>query len=170
MASAKDAVEACAIADRLRVQVLEHDFEGEEVMPGHRLTVSIGVAEMKAEGDTVADWIARADNALYKAKSFRKNRVEYYTSIYDRFDNLDRINDDERIVSIKLNGIEMRDNETVTVCINSYRSCGTGGYEFLVGQKVVADIQVDVADAIIEYITKNPQIKVDTHRYCTILP
>ena len=114
VASAKDAVEACAIADRLRVQVLEHDFEGEEVMPGHRLTVSIGVAEMKAEGDTVADWIARADNALYKAKSFRKNRVEYYTSIYDRFDNLDRINDDERIVSIKtlLSIIDTRDHYT----------------------------------------------------------
>ena len=74
----------------------------------------------------------------------------------------------ERITSIKLDGCEMTDDETVTVCINSYRASGTGGYECLVGPKVAADIQVDVADAIIEYITKNPQSMVDTHRYCTV--
>jgi diguanylate cyclase (GGDEF)-like protein/putative nucleotidyltransferase with HDIG domain len=112
--SAKDTAAACAIADTLRLRILEHEFEGEEVMPDHRLTVSIGVAERKTGDDTVADWIARADNALYKAKSFRKNRVEYYTSIFDRFDNLDRINDDERIVSIKtlLSVIDTRDHYT----------------------------------------------------------
>jgi putative nucleotidyltransferase with HDIG domain len=83
-------------------------------MPGHRLTISIGVAERKSTGDTVADWIARADNALYKAKSFRKNRVELYTSVYDRFDHLDQVNDDERIISIKtlLSVIDARDRYT----------------------------------------------------------
>jgi 2',3'-cyclic-nucleotide 2'-phosphodiesterase/3'-nucleotidase len=97
--------------------------------------------------------------------------VEHYN--YDYFSGVDYVVDvsrpiGDRITSIKLDGREMGENEKVTVCINSYRSCGTGGYEFLVGQKVVADIQVDVADAIIEYITKNPQIKVDTHRYCEV--
>ena len=112
--SAKNVAEACAIANLLRERVLAHHFEGEELMPGHRLTISIGVAERKATGDTVADWIARADNALYKAKSFRKNRVELYTSVYDRFDNLDQINDNERIISIKtlLSVIDARDRYT----------------------------------------------------------
>ena len=112
--AAKDAKHALEMGNLLRERVLEYNFEGEEVLPGHRLTISIGVAERKAADDTVADWIARADNALYKAKSFRKNRVECYTSIYDRFDNLEQINDDERIISIKtlLSVIDTRDRYT----------------------------------------------------------
>ena len=112
--AAKDAEHAVEMGNLLRERVLQHDFEGEEVMPAHHLTISIGVAERKESDDTVADWIARADNALYKAKSFRKNRVEYYTSIYDRFDNLEQINDDERIISIKtlLSIIDTRDRYT----------------------------------------------------------
>ena len=56
----------------------------------------------------------RADNALYKAKSFRKNRVECYSSVYERFDNLEHITDDERIISIKtlLSVIDTRDHYT----------------------------------------------------------
>ena len=112
--SAENVTQAHEIAEMLRLRVLDHDFEGEEAMPGHRLTISIGMAERKAAGDTVADWIARADNALYKAKSFRKNRVECYSSIYERFDNLEQITDDERIISIKtlLSIIDTRDRYT----------------------------------------------------------
>ena len=112
--SADNAAQARKFAEQMRMRVLEHYFEGEETMPGHRLTISIGMAERKPVGDTVADWIARADNALYKAKSFRKNRVECYSSIYERFDNLEHITDDERIISIKtlLSVIDTRDHYT----------------------------------------------------------
>ena len=112
--SAADAGQARKIAEQMRIRVLEYPFEGEEAMPGHQLTISIGMAERKAVGDTVADWVARADNALYKAKSYRKNRVECYTSIYERFDNLEHITDDERIISIKtlLSVIDTRDHYT----------------------------------------------------------
>lgn len=112
--SAPSAQEAYAIGNRVRESILNHHFEGEEMMPGRKITVSIGVAERKGAGDTVADWLARADNALYKAKSFRKNRVELYASVYDRFDHLDQIQDDERIISIKtiLSIIDTRDHYT----------------------------------------------------------
>ena len=112
--SATDIAEAMALGNQLRERIYNYHFEGEELMPGHRLTISIGVAERKLKGDTVADWIARADNALYKAKSFCKNRVELYTSVYDRFDHLDQIPDDERIISIKalLSVIDARDRYT----------------------------------------------------------
>ena len=112
--SAPSAQEAYAIGNRVRESILDHHFEGEEMMPGRKITVSIGIAERKTVGDTVADWLARADNALYKAKSFRKNRVELYASVYDRFDHLDQIQDDERIISIKtiLSIIDTRDHYT----------------------------------------------------------
>lgn len=106
--------DATQIAERLRLAVADQKFEGQELMPGHNLTVSIGMAERKSADDTASDWIERADNALYKAKTFRKNRVQVYSSVYDRFDNLDRINDDERIISIRtlLSVINTRDRYT----------------------------------------------------------
>ena len=112
-----------------------------------------------------------SDGQLCIANEFLAPKVEHYN--YDYFSGVDYVIDvrrpaGERVTSIRLNGRELGEDETVTVCINSYRSCGTGGYGFLVGQKVVADIQVDVADAMIEYIMTHPQIRVDTHRYCEV--
>ena len=42
---------------------------------GESITVSIGAAELK-DGEVSADWLARADLALYRAKRGGRNRVE----------------------------------------------------------------------------------------------
>ncbi len=56
-------------AEVLRKSVAEADF-----IPGHPVTVSIGVAELV--GDPSRDaWIKRADEALYEAKHSGRNRV-----------------------------------------------------------------------------------------------
>ena len=101
-------------ANELRTMIESYEFEGQSMQPGHNLTVSIGVAGKKDEDDTIADWIERADNALYKAKSFHRNRVQMYSSVYDRFDHLDRASDDEQIISIRtlLSVINTRDRYT----------------------------------------------------------
>lgn len=106
------------------------------------------------------------------AEEFLVPKVEHYN--YDYFSGVDYTLDlrrpaGERVTSIRLGGREMDEQETVSVCINSYRFSGTGGYDFLPGQKVIADIQVDVADAMIEYIMTHPEIHVDTHRYGEII-
>ena len=38
------------------------------------MTVSVGVAEYR-RGETVHEWLARADDALYEAKAEGRNRV-----------------------------------------------------------------------------------------------
>lgn len=40
------------------------------------VTVSIGVAELEPTDGTVAEWLSRADRALYRAKASGRNRVE----------------------------------------------------------------------------------------------
>lgn len=111
---AKSEQDAIRIANYLRLSIAGCRFEGEELMPGRDLTVSIGISEKRGNTDTVADWIERADNALYKAKFFRKNRVQMYSSVFEKFDHLDQVDDDERIVSIKtlLSVINSRDRYT----------------------------------------------------------
>lgn len=113
-----------------------------------------------------------ADGNLIIADEFLRPKVQHYN--YDRFSGVDYIIDTtrpcgDRVTSIRLNGREMTQEETVSVCINSYRFGGTGGYEFLPEQEVIADIQIDVADSMIEYIVEHPDIRVDTHKYCTVI-
>jgi diguanylate cyclase (GGDEF)-like protein len=64
--------EALAIAERIRAateaQVTE--FEGCRI----GFTTSVGVAQL-TEGESLDDWIARADAALYRAKQTGRNRV-----------------------------------------------------------------------------------------------
>ncbi len=65
-----DSQRAFDYAERLRKAVESHIFS----FVGH-ITVSIGVAELK-ENEDIDNWIKRVDDALYKAKSTNRNRVE----------------------------------------------------------------------------------------------
>ena len=77
---------------------------------------------------------------------------------YDFFSGIDYTIDvrkpvGQRVTSIVFEGHELGEDEPVTVCINSYRFCGTGGYDMLPRQKVAREVLTDVADAMIDYIT-----------------
>lgn len=56
-------------ADRIRACIAADPFDGL-----YRVTVSIGVAEYQ-RGETVPEWLARADDALYQAKAEGRNRI-----------------------------------------------------------------------------------------------
>ena len=92
--------EATALAERIRVQVEEHRFEGEEGMPagepprkrggqsssslspphaGGKITVSLGVATYPQDAREPEALVNAADVALYEAKK-RRNRVCVYGS------------------------------------------------------------------------------------------
>ena len=60
---------AVLVAERIRARVAAEAFEG------GRMTMSIGVAECPAHGDTPESLIASADAALYKAKDGGRDRV-----------------------------------------------------------------------------------------------
>ena len=103
---------------------------------------------------------------------FLRPKVQHYN--YDFFSGIDYTIDvhrpvGQRVTSIVFAGHELGEDEPVTVCINSYRFCGTGGYDMLPKQKVAREVLTDVADAMIDYITTHPDIHVDTHRYCTVI-
>jgi diguanylate cyclase (GGDEF)-like protein len=75
--------DAFTIAETIRKEIEETYFEGEENQPNGKITVSIGVSVYPDKAKTDVDLIKSADDALYRAKFFNKNRVESYTSILD---------------------------------------------------------------------------------------
>lgn len=64
-----DAVQA---AEKLR----RHVARTLSTPDGQPVTISIGVAEWRGEGETLDAWVARADRVLYLAKENGRNRVE----------------------------------------------------------------------------------------------
>ncbi|WP_027468659.1 GGDEF domain-containing protein [Deefgea rivuli] len=64
---------AAKVAERIRTQVLAHKWPTS--IGGRILTISIGVAQAQA-ADSLNSLIQRADQALYRAKSLGRNRVE----------------------------------------------------------------------------------------------
>ncbi len=69
-----DRQSAAAVAERLRRMVAEDavDFEGKAIY----CTVSVGVTMIRPDESRVDDALSRADEALYRAKSRGRNRVE----------------------------------------------------------------------------------------------
>jgi diguanylate cyclase (GGDEF)-like protein len=63
----QDANRAAHLAEQLRTLVQEN-----ELVPDRSVTISLGVAELKAD-ETANDWMHRADEALYCAKRAGRN-------------------------------------------------------------------------------------------------
>ena len=75
--------EGMKFAENIRHKIEATYFEGEENQPTGKLTVSIGLSVFPDKAKNDIDLIKSADDALYRAKFFNKNRVEVYHSILD---------------------------------------------------------------------------------------
>ena len=93
--------QAIDIAENLRKMIESTYFEGEESQPKGKVTASMGVSVYPDKAKDDIELIKSADDALYRAKFFEKNRVEVYTSILDEIkSNIDE-KDVELVTSIK---------------------------------------------------------------------
>lgn len=93
--------EATNIADDIRMKIESTYFEGEENQPKGKITASMGISVYPDKAKDDVELIKSADDALYRAKFFSKNRVEVYTSILDEIKtNIDE-KDIELVTSIK---------------------------------------------------------------------
>lgn len=75
------------IAEIIRSNIEKTYFQGEENQPNGKVTVSIGISVFPDKAKNDVELIKSADDALYRAKFFNKNRVETYTSILDELKN-----------------------------------------------------------------------------------
>lgn len=96
-----DKEEAVKIAEKIRSAVEVHQFDGQENLPGSNMTISIGVSSYPVNAKSEFELVKFADEACYRAKFFRKNRVEQYYSILDDLQNNIEENDKEAIASVK---------------------------------------------------------------------
>lgn len=70
-----DETEARTAAERLRASIEGRSIPNQRVLPGGKLTVSIGISSYPTSADTEEDLIRKADAALYQAKRKGKNKI-----------------------------------------------------------------------------------------------
>ncbi|MFY9270052.1 MAG: diguanylate cyclase [Candidatus Manganitrophaceae bacterium] len=66
---------AWKVAEEIRSKIGSYPFPFREHQPGGAVTVSLGVAEYPADGETEEALVKAADSALYRAKQDGRNRV-----------------------------------------------------------------------------------------------
>lgn len=93
--------QAIDIAEHIREKIEATYFDGEESQPKGKVTASMGVSAYPDKARDDVELIKSADDALYRAKFFDKNRVESYTSILDEIKNNIDEKDIELVTSIK---------------------------------------------------------------------
>ncbi|MBD7913752.1 HD-GYP domain-containing protein [Clostridium sp. Sa3CUN1] len=96
-----DEEEAMIIANKIRKIIEDTEFYGEKNQPNGVLTASMGVSVYPDKAKDDISLIKSADDALYRAKFFKKNRVEKYTSILDEMSIDIEEKDVELVASIK---------------------------------------------------------------------
>lgn len=79
----KDENYALNLAENIRKKIEMYKFKGEENQPYGKVTVSLGVSTFPSKAKNENELINSADDALYRAKFFNKNRVECYYSILE---------------------------------------------------------------------------------------
>lgn len=94
--------EALEMAEKLRRAVEDYPFPGREQQPAGTLTVSVGVATYPDNAKNKEELIKLADEALYKAKYFSRNKVELYFSVLDELKSDLNQSEAELINSIKM--------------------------------------------------------------------
>ncbi|MBF7083277.1 diguanylate cyclase [Desulfallas sp. Bu1-1] len=105
---------AVQVAERLRRQITEHAFPNRDLLPGGRLTVSIGIALFPDHANSAHELVRLADEAMYHAKRNSKNQVQLYFSAIEEFQRQLRNSDEDllQVLNTLLTVINNKDRYT----------------------------------------------------------
>lgn len=104
-----------------------------------------------------------ADQRLIVSDRFLKPKVEHYN--YDYFAGVDYVIDvsrpvGERVVSLCREGREVQPEDSFTLCMNTYRASGAGGYSAYPFCPVEKEINTEMSELILGYFEETPHISL----------
>ncbi len=143
------------------------------IYPNTLDTLLVDRTVLKAALERCAQYFAlRPDGGLEVSQDFLKPKVEHYN--YDYFAGIHVTMDirrpvGQRVISIVYHGQELSDTQKLTLCMNNYRSSGTGGYECFRGCKKVRQQQTEISELIMDYVLERGSIAVDKTKWLTVV-
>ena len=113
-----------------------------------------------------------SDGSLTVSETFLKPVEQHFN--YDYFSGIEVQMDvrrplGQRVTSIRYKGEELEDETELTLCMNSYRASGAGGYPFYTGCRVVKELNKDISELIMDYVTQHDEIKIDQTKWLKVI-
>ena len=154
-------------------EVTVRDVVATYIYPNTLHTLEVDRAVLKQALERSAEYFAIGENGLLQvSESFLKPKVEHYN--YDFFSGIEVTMDvrkpmGNRVISIRYQGQELAPDKTLTLCMNNYRSTGTGGYGCYLTCRKVKEQPTEIAEMIMDYIVSHGDIRVDRTKWLTVL-
>ena len=103
---------------------------------------------------------------------FLRPKVEHYN--YDYYAGIDYTFDlrravGQRVTQLTYEGREVQDGDSFTLCLNSYRASGAGGYPCYVDCPVRRSMSEEISELILEFFRENPSVEVQKKGTMTLL-
>lgn len=142
------------------------------VYPNTLHTLLVDRKVLKQALERCAEYFDRTvDGKLRVSDVFLKPKVEHYN--YDFFSGIEVTMDvrhpvGERVVSIRYDGEELQEGRKLKLCMNNYRSTGTGGYGCYLDCPKVQETATEIAELIMDYVVNHGDIRVDRRKWLTV--
>ena len=113
-----------------------------------------------------------SDGSLTVSETFLKPVEQHFN--YDYFSGIEVQMDvrrplGQRVTSIRYKGEELEDETELTLCMNCYRASGAGGYSFYTGCRVIKELNKDISELIVDYVTQHDEIKIDQTKWLKVI-
>ncbi len=145
-------------------EVSVRDVVSTYVYPNTLITIEVTGEVLKKALERSASYLDLDQEGRPKVSDiFLIPKVEHYS--YDFFAGITYTADlrkpvGERVFDICYDGKLIHLSDTFTLCMNSYRATGAGGYEMYKGCPVVREETVDVSELIINYLEEHKKVTV----------
>lgn len=136
-------------------------------------TIQVDRAVVKAALERSAEYFALdAQGQLQISDAFLNPIPQHYN--YDFFSGLQVIIDvrrplGDRVTSIRYQGRELDETTKLSLCLNSYRATGAGGYPMYPNCPLLKDQPTPIVQMIMDYVRRKQNPVVDKTRWLTIL-
>jgi len=152
--------------------VTVRDIVATYVFPNTLKTIRVDRAVLKAALERSAEYfVLDGAGQPQVSESFLKPLIQHYN--YDFLSGVEADIDlrrapGDRVTSLRVGGTELPEDETLTLCLNSYRASGAGGYGFYAGCETVREQPEEISELIIAYVDRHRDIEVDKTQWLHI--
>ncbi len=153
--------------------VTVRDVVSTYIFPNTLKTVRIDRAGLKEALERSAEYFTPDGNGGVRISESFLRPVEQHFN-YDYISGIEvtmdiRRNVGERVTSIRYRGEELPEDKKLTLCLNSYRVTGAGGYGVYAGCEIVREQPTEISELIIDYMEKHGTITVDKTKWLTVV-
>ena len=149
------------------------DIVSNYIFPNTLKTIRVDRAVLKRALERCAEYFTLDENGKPAvSRAFLEPIVQHYS--FDFLSGVEATIDlrrapGERVCSIRRNGKELSEGETLTLCLNNYRASGAGGYDCYAACETVGELPDEISSLIIAYVDRRREITVDKTRWLTVL-